>query len=492
MMGIEPRGFYLMNVENMNKKIPKALLIINIAMLLILFISCFNLSIWTDEAFDLNMITHKFGYFLLNSRDASPPLHFAILKAFVDIFSFVFPNINSIYVAKFCSLVPYVVICVISNTYVKKKFGELAGALCGLLCITMPTLYTFGIQIRQYSWTVLLAFVWFVFFCEYVSNEKLVYAAVLALVGPISVFAHYYVVFGIVYAYVFYGIYCIVTKKYKQILMLVLSSIASSLIFSIWLYIALKSIVKTASTFWIPTVTSKDVISSFLFPFKLDVDKMYSGTFCAIIFIILICYFIYKWIKSKKSIDKVFVCIGLTMPFFVTIVGLLIGRFCFSVFQPRYVMTIMACFWMCFAISVSKDIVSNKWRMVLIAFLMIVASLDVAKHAKDEMEYSKNMKVLNNFLESNEGMLVVDDKRINACLPFYTSVDTIYIKTKDDLDFVVDNIRNNDQVFFLHSDMHDVDSTYMDKLKKEGVSFDYVSECGIEYVGVTIYRINCE
>lgn len=472
-----------------HKNISKVLIALNILTLIVLFMCCFNVSIWPDEVCDLNMIKHPFGYFLLNSRDASPPFHFAILKLFVDSFALVAPGINYIYVSKFCSLVPYIIICVISNTYVRKKFGEHSGALCGLLCVTMPAMFVFGIEIRQYSWAVVLAFVWFLFFYEYITSEKKRYAFILAFVGPLAVFGHYFTVFGIVYAYVLYGIHCLVKKKYKQIITLALASVISCGLFSLWLMVAMKRIMNSASNFWLPQVTAGDVVASFIFPFKADVDKLHSGTVVAIILLGFIAYFLYRWIKAERSAENLFVIAGLTIPFIVTIVGLLIGRYAFSVFQPRYIMPVMACCWMCFAISLSRIMKPGYIKMALMMFLLLVAVLNVAKHTKDEKEYADNIAVLNDFLDNNNGLLVVDDSRLSTCLPFYTNETICNIDEADNANFVASSVFGGEDVFYLHSDMAQGNGEYMDGLKKKGLIFEKITDCGIEYIGIEIYKL---
>lgn len=453
---------------------------------------CTNISIWPDEVCDLKMIKRPYAYFLTALRDAAPPFHFTLLKTFVGIAGIVLPKLHFIRAAKFSSVLAYLIIFAVSNTIVRKRFGAVAGAMCGLLCMTMPSMFPFGIELRMYAWAVTIAFLWFVAFYEFLENESVVNIIILSVLGALGVFTHYYVVFGVVYAYVFFFILCLCQKRYKSAFKILGAGIGSSVLFSPWLFVAFRSLVKLASGFWLPEVTGADVVKDFFFPLKPDVSKLGIDKLGAVVFGVIIVYFLARWMKEEKSNKRIFTIIGITMPFAVAIIGILIGKFVFTVFQPRYIMVIMSCFWLAIAISVG-NIKSNRIiQTLIILFILGVAFLDVAKHTKDEVEYADNIEILCDFLDTHDGVIATDDSRINTCIPYYSDMEVFVVsgKKEDRYDEVMEQIENGETVYLLHSDMSNVNSSYMDRMKAEGVTFEHIVDCGIEYIGIEIFEIS--
>ena len=467
-------------------------LITNIVIFGVLVWECTNISIWSDEAFDLKMIQKPYAYFLTRLRDAAPPFHFTVLKAFVEFWRQFFPEVNTIHIAKFSSVFSYIILFITSNTVIRKRFGALAGSFCGLLCITMPSLFRFGTELRMYSWAVLISFLWFVAFYEYLENETLLNGIIITVLGTLGVFTHYYIVFGVAYSYICFFILCVIKKNYKSAIKIVGVGLGSSILFSPWIYVAYRPLVKVANNFWLPEVTKEKAARDFFYPFKPDVTKFGIDVIGAVLICIIIVYFVARWIKEENSNKKLFVLLGITMPFVVATIGVFIGKYVFSVFQPRYIMVVMACFWIAIGISVT-NLKSNKYiNILIIVFLMGIALLDVAKNVKDEVEYVTNIDTLCDFLDdySNE-TIVVDDSRVWNILPFYATVESLYDFRKDEQhDEIVEMIENGETVYYFHSNMYKKDNAYIDEMKASGYKVELFENTGIEYVKIEIYELS--
>lgn len=466
---------------------------INVLTIILMGVLCFNSSIWKDETWDLEVITHPYSYFLLHSRDASPPFHFAILKMCVEGARFCFPSINYIYVAKLCSLIPFVIIVIISNTYVKKKCGDFTGALCGLLCITMPQLFPFGIEIRQYSWAVCLAFVWFCAFISYYENSSYKNVLLITIFGPLAVFSHYYIFFGIVYAYSYYLIDNIVHKKWVGIKRLVVFSLGACVCFSPWIFVAGNEVYGMAKSFWIPPITGKTALYTLVYPFIADTNKYGIGNICGALLIIIIASLFVNMLFESYSASKSLVIIGVTMPFVVGACGLLVGILVAPVFQPRYVMPIMGCFWLCFSYLLCKLIKRNAVRYCLLCFIGIISFLNIYKHTKDEIEYKKNIVIFESYINENKDLIILDDVRMDSCVPYYTDTQYYVVdqnNVRDDRAQIYQAISSGKTLTLLHSTMNDVGDFLLKELADSNVEMAKILDCGVEYVGLEVYRVN--
>ena len=107
-------------IENIKKIIYYA---IPLGLIIIYISTAFNNCIWLDEAFSMSMIQQNFGEIIYNTAiDVHPPLYYIILKVLVNILGFILGN--DIWAAKIVSIIPIIILMLVSDTLIKKMYGK--------------------------------------------------------------------------------------------------------------------------------------------------------------------------------------------------------------------------------------------------------------------------------------------------------------------------------------------------------------------------------
>lgn len=463
----------------------------SLILLVLMALLCFNTSIWKDEVFDLEMISHSYSYFLLSARDSAPPFHFMILKFIVESVLFFFPSANTIIVAKLTSVIPYVVILALSHTEIKKIYGSDVASLFSFLTLAMPHCFGLGFEIRQYSWSMLLSLVWFIVFAKLIETSRTKYIIGTLIMGPMVLFSHYYAFFGIAFAYLFVMIKGLKDRDSKSVRNIVIIMLGSVLIFSVWLIIALEFIFNNMTQFQI-FITSRNILSFILYHFAPDSSKYNIDIICAFVFYILFIYVCIVFFKQKKQKlnNHIVSIIGLGIPFFTLVCGIVIGVFIAPCFQPRYLMPMIPCFWLSFADVLRKINIKKMLFVLIYSFIGIVSAISILKVTKDELIYKKNIIQLQSYLDTKEeGKIYVDNYRLASCLPYYTDLEIIDLSDPDELQNNTNNelLALKDNCFFL-SQSETIDDLSRTLFNTGGsYKFEPVFSSGIEYVFFTVY-----
>ena len=120
-----------------------------------LLINCFRLcagsDIWYDEIFSMEFVTRPMSEMLaIAAQDVHPPLYYIIVRL-AEVIAGVLNITDSIAVAKFMSVMPYVLLMIYAITILRKKFSMLTAGLFTVMVVGMPQMYDMTVEIRMYS-----------------------------------------------------------------------------------------------------------------------------------------------------------------------------------------------------------------------------------------------------------------------------------------------------------------------------------------------------
>lgn len=127
-------------------------------------ITLINKVVWADEICSLAMIRNNFKeIFSINAQDVHPPFYYIMLKLFVDFLTFINSGFDVIILGKVFSFIPYVLALVLINTKIRKNHGILTSSILTFFITFMPQLMVNFVELRMYSWGMLLVLVSYVY-----------------------------------------------------------------------------------------------------------------------------------------------------------------------------------------------------------------------------------------------------------------------------------------------------------------------------------------
>ncbi len=477
----------------MKKRLGVTLYIISIGMIILsLCMSC-NLSVWKDEVATLRIIKNPFSYFLLANREATPPGHLTILKFFVDLFGGILPDIPYLYIAKMTSVLPFLLLVILSYTKVRKQFDFLTGAVFAFLITTMPKMLGISIEIRQYAWALFFTTVFYIYFFDLFYEKKKSAIWICLLSGVLSTFTHYFGCFAVAFLYLV-SLICFIKKRDKKGVIIVMALIIMScVLFSPWLFIAGNQVVDSASGFWIPAITVVDLPSYLTYFFITDTNKLNVGIFAVVVFYIITIYFMKEEITNARSNRNLYSILGMLTPYFVIIVGIFIGLYLWPVFQARYLFPSLGCFWLAFAVVLGKKSTHKKVFGIILCFLMFVSLLNIYKVTKDELQYSRDIKKMVAFFdELEEGdIILTNDYRYRYCFQIYTDNEVSVWKEEN---IGEEDIRRyqaqGSRIFYFDTDHGQEEGvSFVKYCDDKNIELSSCGEYGLEYVLSELYYV---
>ena len=410
-------------------KISKAIVYVGIGCM-ILF--CFSKYLWIDESFSLSLIDHDYKTLIeLAAKDVHPPLYYIILKFVVDLTFKIFPfSYTRIYFAKLVSVIPYIVLLIIGEKYINRKYGRYVAAFFEVMIIGMSNFTNYSVEIRMYSMALLFVTISFLSYIEIIEKDgkDAKNWVIFASSSILAAYTHYYACIAVAFLYIILFINLI--YKRKNIWAWVITSGITVVAYLPWLGILLSQFSKVSGGYWIEPISFSAIWQYTVF--TLGAYNVFP--------IILVGIINYLENKDKYSnIEKCIIGTGLLMPLWVAGVGLTVSFLIRPVFVARYMFAAFGAFWLAVILINSKN--SNKKAFLcinwlLMIFAMINISVFIMNETKDWKNADKIYEAVNVMEEdsaiysnSQQGALfisLITGKKVNTVQVFSDYEDQIY------------------------------------------------------------------
>lgn len=359
--------------------IGKILFLISIIILVYLFFNpamgCFfNI----DEQFTLAIINLPFSQaWNLIVNDVHPPLYYLILLAFKGLFNTLHVSINLLYLSKLLSLLPLVLLMLISCTKIRGEYGWLA---CGVFMFgitTMSNISEIFITGRMYSWSVLFLVLAFIAYMGVLKTSGIKSWILLTLFTVLCLYTHYILVFPLFIMYLAYFLYISyndeVDKKSEK-RKAIASIVVSVLCYIPWIFTLIRQVSAINRTYIHTAKLSGDVLVNYLTCFVLQdtkqlLDLVFWKFLVFVLLILIIVAFILE-IKNFKNHEAFAIFSGINIYIFTILLASFFVTFIFKGITVRYFVAVIAVFWLTIAILLSRI---KDYRILLIALILILA-----------------------------------------------------------------------------------------------------------------------
>lgn len=349
----------------------------------------FSQRIWTDEAFSLMMITHSYPEMvLLTAADVHPPLYYLILKFVVEVFQGIFPQIPAVYPAKLVSVIPYLLMMVLSLTKVRKHFGTFASAMAILCLSVMPPLLSYGVEIRMYSWGLAFVTAAFLYFYQLLVSSSKTSGIFFVVSSLCAAYTHYFacVSVGLLYlALLAYYFFC----NRSRLKLWVILSVFTAAGYLPWFLIFINQARTVSQGYWIGTITPGTFLSYFLFAFE-------NGILLAFVLLLAAGAFLSR---TPRSATHYAALVGIFLPFGTTLVGVAASLLIRPVFIARYMVPSLGCLWLGLCILLSQ----GKKTFAQISFFLLacaIAILELPSFVQVESTHKQVSQELTAFVET--------------------------------------------------------------------------------------------
>lgn len=394
-----------------NNYISKVFNVLTVLFGLIVLVSCFNLLLFTDEAFTMGIIKYNFFDLVkVASMDVHPPLYYIIIKLYLMITTFWTSNlfikiISARLFSLVCSLITFYFLQKILSMITVKKINTMVSLSLFFLLTAIP--YKFSpmynlMEIRMYGLCGLFVVMQIYFMIKFSNNGMKRFAVSYVILAVLSAYSHY--ISGLISGLLILG-FLLFEKEYKK---------------TYW-YTGLVMIVSYVP--WIPVALSQFA--------QISGDKWWisNSFFEENVLLTLICIFVFvvpliKHLKTFTNGRTVIKSILLVI-FVLLLISVLTSIIGSPMFQGRYMYPIFIIFAYVSTMISLNDVDKYKYYLVVIFLFMLGGNYMSLKNqiVNYDINSIKTVKYLSNV--KNDSVEVKVNKDVQSPI---TQTELIYYK----------------------------------------------------------------
>ena len=459
------------------KKLTKMLLcVVSVTLCAINTLLIFNNNFWCDEIASIMISEMPIGELIsTTAMDVHPPLYHLILKIICLIFGFTGPVFHAV------SLVPYVIILVLSLTLIWKKLNPIVSVVLIVLSSLLYCSMHFNVEVRMYSWASLFILLSFCYFREILAENKVESYILFALFSLLAAYTHYFCIITVACLYVSIMIFSI-RNKGNRIKRTIITWILTVILYLPWAISFIGHYSKVTDKIYSATYNSIGACLEYIFNSKFSWGLL---AFFLIIAVVTI-------IKYASSAEKTWIITGILAVFFTILVPYIISIIMSPIMEKRHVYPSFIIAWVLLGYCISKC--RYKWAYLLtIALLIVVPGVKALRLAYTEENGASN--AVEEFLDKTFELDAASDIVISnewqicyALIPYYYSEDIRVWQSEDEAD-IISYINNSAQenVWLFITD--DIVNGFQNRLKNQGISTTTVIENGyLVSIRIWVYR----
>ncbi|MCR4990165.1 MAG: glycosyltransferase family 39 protein [Lachnospiraceae bacterium] len=440
-----------------------------IAAMILLCLKITGKDIWYDEVFSVEFASSSLKDIIrLTSNDVHPPLYYIYLKIVTGIGNAIFGTESFIFFAKLASILPWFGLLYMAAFPVKRHFGECTGGLFILLATIMPKLCDNYVEIRMYSFALMLITAVFVCALNIALSEKKGSSLVgLVIFGTATAYTQYYALVATVGVYLVLGIYLLIKKDGKHIRSILLCALISAAAFALWVKPLFSQIKNVSDEYWILPLTLRSIPGCLKFLF-LPSDGIGAKGYITAVIVILFVALIYMYFILKKP-DKEEVFISFAGPgvlVFTVLTGFVLSMMGRPIFVYRYMIPAIGAFYISVAFVFSKVINTNKWFSIGALSFLVCGYFTLSAFSYAEDLKIEKMNEAERVLDSipDDCIVITNFDQMCTLMSYYLPGSAVYLYD-DRPDSIVELMYNRNDF-----ECHDED---LDKMFAEGQSNVY-------------------
>lgn len=430
------------------------LFICSLIFILIMVFLSFNRSIWADEALTFKIIKQSyFGMIQLTAADVHPPLYYIILKTILLILNSVIP-IDEIFLGKLVSVIPFILLALISFIKLKKDWGYLTIGLFMFTITSMPQLMMWGTDLRMYTWAMFFVTLTFIYAWDVLKNFDKKSWILLTIFALLSAYTHYFAAVAVSIIYLFL-LFNLLKNNSKEIKIWFRSVIIAFMLYMPWFVIAINQILRIKNNYWIKPITLESIISYLYFITSPSsyYESLYLTSFdlWASLLILGIMILTVLILKSKnKTENDYFAIFGIIVPLLTALFGILVSFLIRPVFVDRYLLTTLGCFWFGIAYCLNRFYDKKQIFLPFFLILIIVGGINVSS----VIDYNQNTyETISNFEKfssnvTDDDILIYNHVQLYSLGEYYLNNTTNYMNLEylNVKNFYGDTINSTDVV----------------------------------------------
>lgn len=460
-----------------NKFYCKICLFVTICILISQALLCLSTHIWLDEAFTLTFISPSYPEMMeMLAADVHPPLYYIIVKCSRELGSYIAPSASNIFIPKFVSLLPIIVMVVMGQTVIRKQWGRHIACSFSLAVVGSRPMIHYGTEMRMYSWAMLFVLITYISAYKLSQKRKFSYWALFLFSSVCAAYTHYFAIVAVVPAY----LYLLYIARRKPLPWFICSTLAI-LIYSPWLPVFVSQVAKVRDNYWISPIHYETTL--FFIKYTLPGISVFAG-------ILFMGYAIQQAFEkhpkeTSTRATSIFGLYSMLTPYFVIAIGCIASWLIRPVFVERYLLAAMGCFWLglCILLQQKKR---NYAACLLTIFIFLNTTVDTISFTLKEWgQHQKHLQFLEFSKRNKHSAFIDDDGHASATIKTMTGLDTYRWQQPPSKVFQIPSIETPEEITQLSKKFETLifvtsDADMEQMAAKTQLSFEYVGDFYID------------
>lgn len=292
-------------------------------------------------------------------HDVHPPLYYLILYLLTPF------GLDNLYLLKVASIIPYILIMLVSATKIREDYGWLTAGLFAFCIGIMSDFFIEFVTIRMYSWGLFFLVMAFIYYNEVTTKWDRKSWVLLTLFTLLSAYTQYF--FALTCGLIYLLILVEIMKKHKDKLKQFGKSVLALIIlYAPWAVVFVLQLREHAGDAkeGFQMINAVHYFTAFAIKSLSFKSEMIIFKLVALAFLVLVLVVIYKN-KDRFSAAGVF------LMYATLAIGILSLTFSFTnSMRVRYLVPVFAIFWLSASVAIGKI---KSSRVLLIALILIIA-----------------------------------------------------------------------------------------------------------------------
>lgn len=407
-------------MENMKNNIGKLLFAISIILCAyMIFSNLTHVVFEIDEYFTLALIKFPLKDIItITSNDVHPPLYYLILKLGVKTLDLLNIQYELIYVLKILSIIPYILILIVSSTKIKRQYNWLTAGLFAFTLVTLSEFFINYLSIRMYSWALLFLVMSFIYLKDVIVESDKKSWILFTVFTILGAYTHYFVAlssfliyFGLL-AHIVHGKDKINFKKWA------LSVAAVAISYIPWIPSLITQLHSVHESYWIPQIDFNyfiNCISSIAInnsDFTINTqNNLLLLIFTLVTLAILIAIALNEY-KNNKNSENYYLMMGVFAVIATLGLGILLSVTFKPIIRVRYLVPSIAVFWLAVSIMIGK-LDNKKLLTVTLSLILILSVFCFAETINSSIDLNENavleQNILNDLKNDNNSIILTTD-----------------------------------------------------------------------------------
>lgn len=465
--------------------------------------------IWYDEVFSVAFVKGSFADVIrYTAMDVHPPLYYLYLKAVTVLLFWT----DFVVACKVASFLPLLGLYILSLTWVRRRYGFGKSGVFALLITMMPQLSNYYVEIRMYSFALLLVTLAGCCLVDIIQKRKASKATYIGffLSCIATAYTQYFACVAVITLYLLLFVSGLISKDRKRIKNALIMAGISIVSYLPWIPFFFKQIKNVTGSYWIQPMTLRSIPGCLKFIF-LPVSGEGKITFVAAGFAILIFAAIYLlaiWKLNIKDIDTLACCMmGIAAIAGMVIVGFIASIAGSPIFTYRYMIPALGLLYL--GIIIALDKLDNNILLILLVLASLFAGYYGTKNFIWEEErkaeaFDNASVILQNIPEGS--VIIANFDHVATIASYYFPDSDVYVY-EGETDRLIGElfhgngswatdekvsqlINENDNVYFFGSFVSR--DEIVDNWDKIGIKSEYEDECLVERYWFNIYHLGLD